>query len=299
MLVGVIRVNLGGLKGVDNLVLHALRTHGEGALQLAQALHSGAGAGELVHLELHHFLLLLDHDGHDLVVKPSGLLGRLGLLLGGGAEGIQLLAGDAPHVADVLRSGAHVVVVVGVPQAVLDHGVHDLLVAHTGAPALGGEGVRGGGHVLGAAGHDDVGVAAQDGAGALDDALHAGAANHAHGVGGHGVGQARLHAHLAGGVLAQGGGEHTAEHQLVHLLRLHSGAVQRLLHHHGTQLRCGGVLQAAPEGAHCRPAAVDHIHFFHCSKPPDRNFIFSPYRKIPFGFDYTPPFLKNQPLVNW
>src|SRR5699024_2283228 len=129
--------------------------------------------------------LLLDHHGHDLVVKPAGLLSSLGLLLGGGAEGVQLLAGDAPHVADVLSGGAHVVVVISVPQAVLDHGVDDLLIAHAGAPALSGQRIGSSGHVLSAAGHDDIGVAGQDGAGTLNDGLHTGAAHHAHGIGGH------------------------------------------------------------------------------------------------------------------
>ena len=155
------------------------------------------------------------------------------------------------------------VVVVGVPQTVPDHGVDDLLVPHPGAPALIGQGEGGGGHVLGAAGHNDIGVPGQDGPGALDDALHAGAAHHAHGVGGHGVGQAGLHAHLTGGVLTLGRGEDAAEHQLVHLLRLHAGPVQSFLHHHGPQVGGRRIFQAAAERAHCRPAAVDNIDFFH------------------------------------
>ena len=52
-----------------------------------------------------HFLLDLDHHGDDLVVEAAGLLGGLGLLLGGGGEGVLLLAGDAPDVVDVLGGG--------------------------------------------------------------------------------------------------------------------------------------------------------------------------------------------------
>ena len=155
------------------------------------------------------------------------------------------------------------IVVVGVPQAVLDHGVHHLVVTHAGAPAGGGDGVGGGGHVLGAAGHDDVGVAGQNGTGALNDGLHAGAAHHAHSVGGDADGDAGLQRALAGHVLAQTGGEDAAEHDLVHLLRLHAGAAQRLLDHGGAHLGGGGVLQASAKGTDGGTAAVDHIDFFH------------------------------------
>ena len=150
---------------------------------------------------------------------------------------------------------------------VVHHGVDDLVVVHPGAPAGGGDGVGGRGHVLGAAGHDDVGIAAQDGAGALDDALHAGAANHAHGVGGHGVGQARLHTHLAGRVLAQGGGEHTAEHQLVHVLGSDVSALQGFLDNDSAHVHGGGVLQRATKGADSGTAAIYDIKFFHVDPP--------------------------------
>ena len=256
-------MDLSGSKGVHDLILHAVGTHRESALQLGNGLGGDAGTGEFVLFELHHVLLHLDHHRDDLVVELAGGLGGLGLLLGGGGKLVQLLPGDTPLVADVLGGGTHVVVIEGVPQSILDHGVHQLLVAHTGAPAgvHGGEG--GGGHILGAAADDDVGVAGEDGPGSLDDALHAGAADHTHGVGGHGIGDAGLQLHLAGHVLALGGGEDAAEHQLVHLLRLHPGAGEHFLHHHGAHVGGGGVLQAAAEGADGGTTAVDNINFFH------------------------------------
>ena len=77
------------------------------------------------------------------------------------------------------------------------------------------------------------------------------------------MGDASLHRDLTGGVLALAGSEDAAEHQLVHLLRLHAGPGQGLLHHHGTQLGGGGVLQASAKGTDGGTAAVDHIDFFH------------------------------------
>ena len=155
------------------------------------------------------------------------------------------------------------IVVVGVPQAVLDHLVHQLLVAHAGAPAGVGGDEGSGAHVLGAAADHHVGIAGQDGTGALNDRLHTGAADHTHGVGGNRVGDTGLDGDLAGHVLAQTRGQDAAEHQLVHLLGLHAGAVQSLFDHNGAQLSGGGVLQAAAEGADGGAAAVDDINFSH------------------------------------
>ena len=172
------------------------------------------------------------------------------------------------------------IVVESVPQAVLDHLVHDLLVAHTGAPALIGQGVGSGAHVLSAAADHDVGVAGQNGAGALDDGLHAGAADHANGVGGNRIGDTGLHRDLTGGVLALAGGEDAAEHQLVHVLGSDVSALEGLLDHDSAHVHSGGVLQGAAEGADGGTAAVHNIKFFH-GDPPICVFY---RRKAPPGF---------------
>ena len=155
------------------------------------------------------------------------------------------------------------IVVISVPQAVLDHGVYGLLVAHAGAPALVGEGKGSGGHVLGAAGHNDVGVTGLDGTGGLDDGLHAGAADHADGVGGDGEGNAGLHADLASHILAQAGGQHTAKHDLIHVLGGDIGALQGLLDHDRAQIGCGDILQRATKITNSSTAAVYNVHFAH------------------------------------
>ena len=248
---------------MNDLGSGGLGTHGEGAAQLGDALGGGAGSGELVALELHDLLLDLHGHGDDLIVEAAGILGGLGLLLGGSGEGVLLGTGDTPHVVDVLGGGAHVIVVESVPQAVLDHGVDHLLVAHASAPAGVGSGIGSGAHVLGTAADDDVAVTGQDGAGALDDGLHAGAADHTHGVGGNGIGDTGLDGDLAGDVLAQTGGQDAAEHDLVHVLGSDVGALQGLLDHDGAHLGSGGVLQGAAEGTNCGSAAIDDIQFFH------------------------------------
>ena len=74
-------------------------------------------------------------NGDDLVLELAGLLGGLGLVLRGDGERVLLVAGELPLARDVLGGDAHVVAVEGVGQAVLDHGVDQLEVAHLDAAA--------------------------------------------------------------------------------------------------------------------------------------------------------------------
>ena len=267
VLLGIGFVDAGGLEGVDDLVLNALGADGERAAQLGKTLGGGTGAGELILLELDDLLLDLHGDGNDLIVKTAGSLRGLGLLLGGSAEGVELFAGDAPNIADVLGGGAHVVVVERIPQAVLDHGVDKLLVAHAGAPAGVGSGIRSGAHVLGAAADDDIGVAGEDGAASLNDGLHTGAADHTDGIGGDGIGETGAHADLTGDVLTETGGQDAAEHQLIDILGSDIRALEGFLHDDGAELSGRGVLQGTAEGTDSGTAAVDDVQFFHLTSP--------------------------------
>ena len=253
----------GDLEGVNDLGVGGLRTNGESTTQLGDAVSGDTGLGELVTLELHDLLLDLHRDGNDLVIEAAGGLSGLGLLLGSSGELVLLTAGDAPDIIDVLGSGTHVIVIESIPQTVTDHGVHDLLVTHAGAPAGIGGGEGSSAHVLGTAADHDVGIAGQNGTGTLDDGLHAGAADHADGVGGNGVGDTGLDGDLTGHVLAQTGGQDAAEHQLIHVLGSNVGPLQGLLHHDGAHLSGGGVLQGTAEGTDSGSAAVDDVQVFH------------------------------------
>ena len=72
-----------------------------------------------------------------------------------------VVAGDLPLARDVLGRGAHVIAVEGVPQAVLDHRVDHLEVAHLHAVAQ-MLAVRRQRHRFLAAGGDDLGIAIGD-----------------------------------------------------------------------------------------------------------------------------------------
>src|SRR5690606_375217 len=148
------------------------------------------------------FALALRHFYRsDLVPESAGLLRCSGLLLGAQGVGVLLLAADLIALGEILRSYAHVIVVEGVPQAVVHHAVDQLAVAH----ALAGTGVRqqmgGQAHGLLAAGDHDLRIAAADGLRSKMDRLESGAADLVDVQCRHAVRQATMNGRLARRVL--------------------------------------------------------------------------------------------------
>ena len=119
-------------------------------------------------------------------------------------------------------------VVVGVPESVVDHGVHQLAVVEPVAGAGLPEDVGGPGHVLHAAGHYDLVLPGLDRVGGDAYGLEA---RPAHLVDRHGaglVGYSRLDGRLPGGVLAQAGPEDVAHDDLLDLRGVNLGPADRL-----------------------------------------------------------------------
>ena len=106
-------------------------------------------------------LALRNLDRHDFVVETARLLRGFRLVLRQRRERVLLLARDAVFLRDVFRRHAHVVLVVHVPQAVDDHRVDQLRVAHAEAVARARQHVRRGAHVFLAAGDHDFRVTAR------------------------------------------------------------------------------------------------------------------------------------------
>lgn len=208
--------------------------------RLGQGLDGGAGARLLVGIEAQRLALALrDLDRRDLVAEAPALDGGDGLLLRSGGEGVLLLAGQAVLLRQVLGGDAHVVVVEGVPQAVLDHAVDQLRMAHAQAGAGAGHDVGRQAHVLLAAGDDHLGVAAADRLGAQVQGLEAGAADLVQGHGRHADRQAGLDRRLARRVLPGTGGEHLAEDHFVDLAGIETGLFEQAADHRGAQLGAG------------------------------------------------------------
>ena len=188
----------------------------------------------------------MDLDGDDLVLKDALGDGLAGTLLGLSGEGVLLLAGDVELLCHVLGGDA-VVGHVERPGEDVDHAVLELLVAHAGAPAGGGHVVRELREGLGAAGHDDLGLAALDLHDAVGDGLQAGTALAVDGVGAGLVGQAGLQADGAGDEAVGAPAAHLADDALVDDGGVDAGALDGLGDDDGAHVDGGHGLQAAAE----------------------------------------------------
>ena len=124
----------------------------------------------------------------------------------------------------VFGGNAHVVVVERIPQAIADHGVDDLTVAHAQTGAGTGHDVVGQAHVFLAAGDDHLGIAASNGLGPQVQGLEARPANLVQGQCRYRKRQAGLDCRLAGRVLPGTGGQYLTHDHFVDL-----GAIQASL----------------------------------------------------------------------
>ena len=127
------------------------------------------------------------------------------------------------------------IAVEGVDQAVLQHGVDELHVAHLDAAAQIG-GVGGERHRFLAARDDDVGVAVGDLLHAERDRAQAAAAELVDAEGGLFLRNAGLHRRLAGWILALRRGQNLAENHLVDLARLDFRRFESALDGDGAQV---------------------------------------------------------------
>ena len=158
------------------------------------------------------------------------------------------LAADVVRLGQVLRGDAHVDVVEGVGEPAHDR-VDDLGVAHARSPARVRHPVGAAAHRLRAAGDGDVGLAGRDRLGGGDDRLHARPAQPVDRERGHLLGDARLHRHDPRHVHVLGRRvDHVPEHDLVDLVRLDPGALERRLDGGRAQIGGGDVLQVRRSG---------------------------------------------------
>src|SRR5205814_4579150 len=120
---------------------------------------------------------LADGHGYYLSVERAALPRRGRALVALGRETVLVGAADVALGRDVLRRLAHMAVLEGAPQAVVDHGIDRLLVAVLPTRASAEEQVRGAAHALLPAGDDEVGVAGADRLGRQHHCLEAAAAH--------------------------------------------------------------------------------------------------------------------------
>ena len=197
------------------------------ARSLASVSTRGVGADRLVGLDRVLALARLDRDADDLVGEPAGV-GRLGgepvRALG---EAVHVGAGDLELVGDLARLVDHLLLGEGVGEAVVGHRVDRLDVAHPEAEAGAGQQVGRLAHRLHAAGHGDLGVAGADRLVGEADRAHARGADLVDRLRGDLLRDAALDLGLARGDLALAGLQDLAEDDLLDLLGVDAGALQR------------------------------------------------------------------------
>ncbi len=222
----------------------------EGRPQLADRVESGAVLGIFVGVDDDVALARLDRDRDDLILELAGLLRGLGLVLRFDREVVLLLARDLILLGDVLRRVAHVVAVEGIPQAVLDHGVDHVEVAHLHAVAQMGA-MRGHAHGFLAARDDDVGIAVEDRLVAERDGAQARAAQLVDAPSGALDRNAGADRRLARGVLALPGAQDLAQDDFRDLAAFDAGPLERGLDGDLSEVMGGQRGERPVEGADC------------------------------------------------
>lgn len=150
-------------------------------------------------------------DGSNLRLEPAGLFSGNGLFVGPNAVLVLVLATEAVVVCTLLALQAHVLLLVCVGEAVLEHAVDQRLVAKLCTVPHVGQVVGRVGHALGAGGHDDVGIPSDDGLRADNKGFDGRGADLVDGCGDGRLGQASANGTLAGGVLAETEGERACQ----------------------------------------------------------------------------------------
>lgn len=192
------------------------------------------------------FLPLHRHGG-DLVVELPFLPRRLCASVRLHRIRVLRLPRDIISLRRLLRTDAHVNLIVDVPQAVLDEAVLELQLAERRLLRCAREVVRDARHALHAAGDLGVGEAELDVLGREDDGLHAGGADLVDGDGFGGRGEAGEDGGLPGGRLADAALEHVAHVHVCYFGGGHLGALEGGADGGGAEVRGGDAAEGSIE----------------------------------------------------
>ena len=207
-------------------------------------------------------LAVLDGDRNDLVREISRRHCFPGLALGCDGKLILLLAGDLILLGHILCCIAHVIAVEGIPQAVFDHGVDEVEIAHLLAIAQ-VRAVRRLAHALLAAGDDDIRVTELDRLHAHGDRPKAGAAElidlHCRCFNR----DARVDRSLACGILACARCQNLTQQNFIDVRGGGFGTSQGFLDGHSSKIGRGDSRQSAVERTDWRTRGARNDYFFH------------------------------------
>ena len=206
-------VDSGGIGSGHDTVLLERRT------ELRDALFRGSRTGTFIFIENNGFLLLLHFNGNDLVVELSGFLCGNRLLLAPCGELVQFFSGQSPFLTDVLSGDTHVILIKGISQRIVYHGIHHGRISHSVSVTSLRDRVRSHGHVLHAACNHHVSLACQNHLCGLVHAVQSGTAYNVHGNGRNLDRQACLDGCLTSNVLSQACLDNAAHIYLIHCIR--------------------------------------------------------------------------------
>ena len=127
--------------------------------KLRKSLNRGTMSRSLVYLKLNHFLLLLNHNRHDLFLKSAALLCRFSLQLALQCELVKLFTRQAPLFTNIVRCPDHMIIIKSIPQCIFNHGIYQCAVIHSVTVTSLRDSIRSHGHVLHTAGNHDIRIA--------------------------------------------------------------------------------------------------------------------------------------------
>ena len=207
------------------------------ARQLGEALERGVAARRLVDLD-GGVALLRGHRHGDHLLGQAAVVGRGDhALVRAQRPAVEVRAAQLELVADLGGLLEHLLAAEGVAQAVLDHPVEQLRVAHAEAEARLRQQVGGVGHRLHAAADRDLDVTGADRGVEDADRADARGAHLVDGLRGDLLGDAGLDLGLARGDLPLAGLEDLPHHDVLDLVRLDPGALEGRLDRDPPELR--------------------------------------------------------------
>ena len=195
--------------------------------QLRERLRRRVRPDAFVARDRHRFAAPRRH-GHcnDLFAERAILPGTMRSLMRSRRPLILILTRDLELAVHLVRALAHVLLGEGRPQAVVHHRIDHLGVAQAGAEARLRDEIRGLGHRLHAAGHDDLDLAGADELVGQGDRIEAGQAHLIDGDGRHLLRDATFDGRLTGCDLARAGLQDLAHDHVVDVFALDAGTLE-------------------------------------------------------------------------
>ena len=190
-----------------------------------------------------------DFDRGNFVLEVARLNRSVRALEGRNRKGVLHLTRESLFLRAEFTTRSHVLIIIRIPKAVVDHAVDERGVPHAKTAARVLKIIRNIRHRLHTARDDDFGIAGEDRLDPVNDRFHPRAADLIDGRRRNRIRDTRENRGLAGGRLAKPGLEHISHEHFVDFRAVDSGAGKRGLDRDGSELRGAEGGKAALKGA--------------------------------------------------